>query len=241
MKPRKGVTLVNQLLRPTGFHIDLSEALPLWLEDARFVDWLPAFDSHTLLDHSRLFVLYQAANMTADLPGDVAEAGVAFGGSAFLLSKLLNEISPGKVLHLFDSFAGLPSPTISVDGAHHAAGRFASSVATVEGYLNSGGVHNWETHPGWFEDTLPAITPRGGGWSFVHIDADLYESVRTCLNAFLPRMNAGGILVLDDYGFFSTPGVRKAVRDRFVYGKIDLIYLPTGQALLFAPRSREKP
>lgn len=234
MKPRKSVTLVNELLRPTGFHIDLTEALPLWLEDPRFSSWLPNVDSHTLLDHSRLFVLYQTAVMTADVPGDVAEAGVAAGGSALLLSKLLKEIAPRKILHLFDSFAGLPSPTLAVDGNHHVAGRFASNVADVEKYLRSGGADNWRTHPGWFENTLHAITPADGGWSFVHVDADLYDSVKSCLDAFLPHMHPGGVVVLDDYGFFSTPGVRKAVRDRLGVQKFDLIYLPTGQALLFA-------
>jgi len=49
--------------------------------------------------------------------------------------------------------------------------------------------------------------------SLLHIDADLYASVRLCLEVLYDRISHGGYLVVDDYG--SWPGCRGAVDEFF--------------------------
>lgn len=51
--------------------------------------------------------------------------------------------------------------------------------------------------PGWFEDTAPGFPfpPLG----LVHIDCDLYSSTATALEAVLPHIGPGTIIVFDEY------------------------------------------
>ena len=49
---------------------------------------------------------------------------------------------------------------------------------------------------------------------------------------FYPRMAPGGVMVFDDYGAPTCPGVQQAV-DEFFAGKPERpLYLPTGQAVV---------
>ncbi|MGH3995778.1 MAG: TylF/MycF/NovP-related O-methyltransferase, partial [Pseudonocardiaceae bacterium] len=39
--------------------------------------------------------------------------------------------------------------------------------------------------------------------ALAHVDADWYESVKTCLERIVPRLVEGGAIVLDDYDSWS--------------------------------------
>ncbi|MEM4331709.1 MAG: TylF/MycF/NovP-related O-methyltransferase [Candidatus Micrarchaeia archaeon] len=67
----------------------------------------------------------------------------------------------------------------------------------------------------------------------VHLDVDVYEPTRFSLNFFKDKLQPGGIIIVDDYGFTTCPGVKKAV-DEFTRNNInyELFHLLTGQALL---------
>ena len=52
--------------------------------------------------------------------------------------------------------------------------------------------------------------------ALLNLDTDIYEPSITILNHLYPKIVKGGILILDDYGFF--PGETKAV-DEFFNGK----------------------
>ena len=66
-------------------------------------------------------------------------------------------------------------------------------------------------------------------FKFAHIDADLYTSIKEVNAWLLPRVVTGGVLIYDDYGFYTCEGALKAVdedmKDRGFFG----IYIPTGQ------------
>ena len=67
---------------------------------------------------------------------------------------------------------------------------------------------------------------------FAHIDLDLYQGVRDSLDFLYPRLSHGGVIVLDDYGFASCPGARKAV-DEFFQDKPERpLALSTSQAII---------
>jgi hypothetical protein len=63
------------------------------------------------------------------------------------------------------------------------------------------------------EDTLPAHAPET--IALLRLDTDLYESTRHELEHLYPRIPVGGVLIIDDYGYFK--GARKAV-DEYLNG-----------------------
>src|SRR5262249_15543674 len=78
---------------------------------------------HTLLGPEKRAALRRCVRETASLPGAMAELGVSRGGSAMLMIAA----APGKTLHLFDTFKGLPADCL--EGPHR-AGEFAADEAS---------------------------------------------------------------------------------------------------------------
>ena len=58
------------------------------------------------------------------------------------------------------------------------------------------------------------------------------QPTRDSIEFFWPRINPGGILLLDDYGFFICPGARKAADDFFKGRPEPILEIPTGQGLI---------
>jgi len=84
---------------------------------------------------------------------------------------------------------------------------------------------------GLFPDTTSKL-PKGIIFSFLHIDFDLFEGTLAGCEFFYNKMAIGELILVDDYGFLSCPGVREAV-DLLFNGKPEVpIYLPSGQTLI---------
>jgi O-methyltransferase len=145
------------------------------------------------------------------VPGDLVECGVWRGGSALLMAEVLERrAATDRRVWLFDSFEGLPGPR-DIDGP--AAIRYAENRddpmyldncrADVEAVRAS--VREWglesrtEIVKGWFDETLPATRERIGSIALLRIDADWYESVKTCLEELYDDVSQGGYVILDDY------------------------------------------
>ena len=71
-------------------------------------------------------------------------------------------------------------------------------------------------HKGFFPDTAGPVADNK--FCLVHVDVDIYQSVRDCLEFFYPRLVSGGFMVFDDYEGKNCPGVRKAI-DEFLVDK----------------------
>jgi O-methyltransferase len=196
----------------------------LWETDDAFSRIFETVNDHTLVDRARCFMLYQCMQQTASIPGAVAEVGVYRGGTARLIAEVMG---PGKALHLFDTFSGMPATTDDKD--FHIAGDFAdTSLQQVTRYL--GGYPQVRLHPGFFPDTAAPVAAET--FSMVHVDVDIYRSVLDCCSFFYPRTLRGGCLVFDDYGLVTCPGAKSAVDEFFVSRPEHPIYLPTGQCLV---------
>ncbi len=198
-----------------------------WKEDKKFVDLYREAGTNTLLPPNRFLSLYQFALNTVNLEGETAELGVYKGGSAKMLSRLFTEFSPDKKVLLFDTFGGMPVTDGDFD--LHQEGDFDDvNLDYVKNFMKD--CNNVEFHQGLFSDTLPKIDYEK--FCFIHIDADIYPSVKECTEFFYPKMVSGGVIIYDDYGLVSCPGAKKAVDEYFADKSETPIYLLTGQAVV---------
>lgn len=157
------------------------------------------------------------------IPGDIVECGVWRGGSMLAAAKALTEAGDtSRHLHLYDTFEGMSEPT-EHDKRHD--GRLASEMLAVSD--KSSGVwayasledvqetmaqseypaDNIHYYRGKVEETIPGDVPEQ--ISILRLDTDWYESTRHELEHLWPRLVPGGVLLLDDYGWWD--GARRAV------------------------------
>ena len=167
-----------------------------------------------------LMQIYHCLQTTKDIVGDIAEVGVYKGGSA----KIILEYANNKEVHLFDTFTGLPDISV-FDNKNMRKGKYNAEFAEVREYLSN---YRTNYHIGLFADTCHQA--RDKTFSFVHLDVDLYESTRDCLEFFYPRMNKGGIIISHDYA--TLEGVKKAF-DLFLTDKPEnVLELSASQCLI---------
>ncbi|GGT30219.1 hypothetical protein GCM10010271_37830 [Streptomyces kurssanovii] len=165
--------------------------------------------------------------------GDIVEMGVAQGAtSAFLANEILNT---QRHLWLYDSFQGLSRPTaqdklINDIENRGSMDRYESAMSfpqqLVWQRLGSVGFPAERTHiiAGFITPevrTLPDVV------AFGYLDFDLYEPILTGLRLLGPRTRPGSVLMVDDYGYFSS-GPERAVKEYLAEDdRFDLAVGPT--------------
>lgn len=144
---------------------------------------------------------------TVPKKGVFVEVGVFEGNSAVIIAS----VAVGRVFHLYDSWEGLPELK-PVDQKKGHKGQFKADFHTTSTLIDSLKCPSCKTiyHNGLVQDTFKK-EDYPGGIAFLHIDVDLYEATRFCLENFYPLVLNGGIVQVDDYGLY--PGCKKAVRD----------------------------
>jgi O-methyltransferase len=175
----------------------------------------------SLMTAYEAYTLYSLVKAYQHLPGDVAEVGVFQGASA----KLICEAKGDARLHLFDTFEGLPKAS-KADGKVHNVNQYPCSEESVRTYLAQ--YPNVVFHKGRFPDSTGQLAETR--FSLVHMDVDLYESTRACLEYFYPRMLPGGVMLSHDYSLLA--GVSKAVGEFFSDKPERPIDLPSTQCMV---------
>jgi hypothetical protein len=162
-------------------------------------------------------MVHQLLKLTESVQGDTAECGVYKGATSYLICQAENGIP--RTHFIFDSFEGLSQPTTE-EGNYWTKGDLATSLERTRANLP---FPNVSYHKGWIPDRFEDVADRR--FAFVHIDVDLGQPTLDSLKFFYPRMNRGGIIVCDDYGFLTCPGATKAF-DEFQLGKPEKIIAP---------------
>jgi O-methyltransferase len=151
--------------------------------------------------------------------------GVYRGGSA----KLIASLKGNKRLHLFDTFAGMPSVCADVD--KHQAGDFAdTSLEAVQRYLSA--FSGLIFYKGLFPDSAQSLAATATRFSLVHLDVDIYESTKAGLAFFYPRVVRGGLILSHDYRSLQCPGVKRAYDEFFADKPEPVIELWKTQCLM---------
>lgn len=217
---------LRRLVWTAGFSVSRRDRLPPDLDPSSAAT-IAAVRPYTATPPERLYALCQAVRYVVAnaLPGEVVECGVWRGGSMMAAARTLIDVGDTtRRLRLFDTFEGMEAPGPHdrwLDGSPAAAvfarevnsspdGRWlAAGVAEVRAALSSTGYPSEciSYVEGKVEDTLPAQAPEQ--IAVLRLDTDWYESTRHELACLYPRLVPGGVLIVDDYGFWQ--GARRAV------------------------------
>lgn len=179
-----------------------------WLEDTEFCKLFEIIKNNTLIDRVRCYSIYCLAYQVRDLSGEVLEVGVWRGGSAGILTTCL----PKKTIFLADTFDGVVK---SSEWEHYQNGVHKdTNLNLVEQFLQfSLGVNNYHVLEGVFPDQTESYI-MGNQWSFVHIDVDVYLSAKGVFYSIWDSVVPGGIVVFDDYGFFTAcNGIKRFIEE----------------------------
>jgi O-methyltransferase len=169
-------------------------------------------------------IVFRLLEQTRDVKGDVAECGVYRGSTLIPMALYLKQHSIRKSVLGFDSFDGFNESVnfdIRLGGKDlndKRVGAFSdTSYDVVNRRLTKFGLaFTVGLVKGYFRDSLPKYD--GWRFSFVHLDCDLYQSYKDCLEFFYSHMSPGGIVLMDEYNDPPWPGCNKAV-DEFLADK----------------------
>ncbi len=173
-----------------------------------------------------------------NLSGDIAECGSFQGHSAHIIATLLKQNNINKQLHIFDSFEGLSrrneefdlaKNNLSEEAITEEIGRFKFSLEGLKENLREFNFIKY--YKGWIPERFHEIEDKR--FCFVHIDLDLYDPILASLNFFYPRLENGGVMVIDDYGYTHFQGAEKAFKEFFSDKNVSFSYMvPSGSAFI---------
>lgn len=191
----------------------------------------------TLLYYDRLYTIYQSLAGVKRLVRsheeiNIAEVGVYRGGTSHFIASATQALGIEHArLHSFDTFEGHPPKDVDagLEPLQPANSFNDTQFETVRDYLSE--FDNISVHKGRIQDTASEIKDKR--FHLLHLDVDIYEPTAFALKFFGERLVAGGVIVVDDYGFVSCPGAKKAV-DEFTEASRNFfsLHLLTGQCVL---------
>lgn len=239
------INSLNSLLKSMGIQYTIVRERTiyykhLWYNAHRKIDLkkLPGFseiasqiieDQTTMLNYDRLYTLWQVVHhiSSPDLP--LAEVGTYRGGSAKFIVDTLRQKGYENPFYIFDTFEGHAVVDESIDGKHRIGTFEDTSYEKVKAYLS---LPNVIIYKGDFFKTAEHIE-KIVNFGMVHIDVDVYPATKFCLDFFASRTIPGSVIIVDDYGFVTCKGAKKAT-DEFIrsHPNFKLFHLVTGQALV---------
>jgi hypothetical protein len=189
--------------------------------EPEFLELYELCREQTMTSLERMYALYSATRyiVANGIAGDLVECGVWRGGSVMLMAHTLMRVGDTtRTIWLYDTFTGMTPP--QPDDVQTMSGRPAREVlaedrsglfhgvaprAVVEQNLARTGYPNFRLIEG---DVLTTLTSAPQTIALVRLDTDWYASTRHELEQLYPRVTPGGVLIIDDYGYWS--GARKA-------------------------------
>ena len=197
---------------------------------------------YTMLSANKLFVLIEAARYVhrCAIPGAVVECGVWRGGAMMAAATTFRHLGVAdRDFYLYDTFAGMTKPTDKdnlIFGSTDPREKFEQTrtgadssdwcragVEEVKQNLAETAYDSrrFVTVQGKVEDTIPDTLP--DEIAILHLDTDWYESTRHEMVHLFPRLVPKGVLIIDDYHYWS--GVRDAVDEYLTESKIPIFLM----------------
>jgi hypothetical protein len=182
--------------------------------EPEFWDAFETAKPYSMLHVTGFYNLYQSLRYlgASGVPGDLVECGTLLGGSSIFMALVRSRFGLGdRTLHVFDTFFGFPEGSTDTKRGAPARGPryqsfFEAAKANFEATCGTEGV---EFHVGPVEETLDAFAPPP--LALVRLDTDYYDSTRKELDVLYPHLSDGGVLIIDDYGYYD--GCRRATEE----------------------------
>ena len=193
----------------------------------------------TMTSDERVYGLIEAVKYISKykIDGEIVECGVWKGGSMLAIADSLHMLNDtSRQLYLYDTFEGMSTPS-EIDISHDNLKAEAllesesdkeknlvwaySALDEVKKTMSLSAYPDQNIHyvKGKVEDTIPHLVPEK--IALLRLDTDWYESTNHELIHLFPRLVKGGVLIIDDYGYWK--GARKAVDEYFEQNNIQIL------------------
>jgi O-methyltransferase len=172
-----------------------------------------------------------------NIDGDIVECGVGRGRSlisilSLLEMKRMEDLDKLRSVYALDSFSGFPEPCeFDKSSRDPKRGEWSSSPNGMFDYspdnlikilkladISVSQLKDLKIIPGYFNETIKTIDSKQ--IALLHLDGDLYDSIKFPLTTLSERISVGGVIVVDDYILDTEgthedafPGARKAVNE----------------------------
>ena len=213
-------------------------------------DMIRSVEPFSMASTERLWALTSSVRYlnAAKIPGAIVECGVWRGGNVLLAKRLCQAAGVSRACYLFDTFAGMSEPTeadktafsdeqtrehyTSSQTGDHNEWCYASLEEVREAFVKFSVLDDGVKFvKGKVEDTLTVSENLPDEIALLRLDTDWYESTKVELEVLYPRLKTGGVLIIDDYGYWE--GARKAVDEYFASSPVLLSRIdPTGRMLV---------
>ena len=177
-----------------------------WEGDEKFKELYSSVKENTLVDIYRCYELWSMVQSLGGVEGDILEVGVWRGGTGAILCKA-SEGTSSKV-YLADTFEGVVKAT-EEDTVYRGGEHSDTSEGIVKELLTKLQANNYQILKGIFPDDFPSV--KIDKLRLCHIDVDTYLSAKQVFDYAWPKLQVGGMIVFDDYGFWTCEGVTKYV------------------------------
>lgn len=187
---------------------------------------------------ARFLCLSELFKMALHVQGDIMECGVNWGGGLMTFAQLSATLEPVNLQRRivgFDTFSGFSG--ISEQDQHaviqtaerrvngYEADSFNDLQRAIELFDANrfiGHIQKVELVKGDVAESVPRYLEREPQTvvSLLHLDLDLYEPTKICLEHFVPRMPKGGVIVFDELNNRTWPGETLAVMEKLGLNKL---------------------
>jgi O-methyltransferase len=172
----------------------------------------------------RTYILLFFAEYSSFAEGDYLECGVLEGSTAHTVIKKINFSSLGKEYYLFDLFEWEEGDIHTKFNSHNNSKLYEKVVQKFSKYpfvhVIKGSV------PQSFAKKFPEKV------AFAHIDMNAPDPEVGALKAILPKLNKGGAIILDDYGWWGYSAQKMAIDPILESYDVSVLELPTGQGVI---------
>ena len=185
--------------------------------------------------HWRIHIILTLGSLVKNIEGDYVECGVYKGGSSFALVNHLKFESLSKKFWLFDTYSGLSEKHVSENEKKNNVIKLYENRYEESYYeevkTTFAKYKNVEVVKGAVPDTLSKFS--GDKVCYLAIDMNCVIPEISAIKYFWDKIVIGGVVILDDYGWKHHEEQKKAFDDFIAQTNSQIIYLPTGQGIIF--------
>ena len=181
------------------------------------------FDSIKVGDWDDYF--FKVIQNVNNVDGCFVEMGFGQGDSVGIIKKFMEDDSidiKNRDIWVYDSFEGFPEPTKEDYSRRNVK---KGERTHPESIAYNMGIPKNRVIKGWFENTLIDNIP-DESIAVLHLDCDLYESYKTCLNILYDKVAEGGLIMFDEYmsntQATNFPGAVQAIDEFFSDKKVNI-------------------